>query len=346
MPPVRQRRNFSHISDFDRGRIIGMKEAGLSFREIGRRLNRDHTTVARIWSAWSEEGIQQHRPAGRPPRRSNLREDRLLRRMATQDRFQTTRSIAVDWTRAMDRHVSMSTIYRRIASFGLHAYRPNRRLPLTAPQKAARLAWCQERRNWVDEWNHIVFSDESRFCLWQNDGRRRVRRYRGERRNLQLAERRHTALTPGVMVWGAICLGQRSPLVFIPGTLNAHRYINNVLEPVAVPFMQTLPNGIFQQDNARPHMANITRRFLEEAELQILPWPARSPDLSPIEHVWDMIGRRLRNLPRPPDNLDDLRHQVQVAWDEIPQQDIDHLLESMPRRVNACITVQSDVTHY
>jgi hypothetical protein len=104
-----------------------------------------------------------------------------------------------------------------------------------------------------------------------------------------------------------------------------------------------LPNGIFQQDNARPHTANITRTYLQQAQLQMLPWPARSPDLSPIEHLWDMMGQRLRLLPRAPHNLDELRHQLQVKWNDIPQE---NLIESMPRRVNACIAVNGDVTHY
>ncbi|RZC40361.1 DDE 3 domain containing protein [Asbolus verrucosus] len=54
-----------------------------------------------------------------------------------------------------------------------------------------------------------------------------------------------------------------------------------------------------------------------QTQLQMLPWPTRSPDLPPIEHVWDMIGRRLRVLPRSPDNLHDLRHHLEVTWTEI-----------------------------
>ena len=56
--------------------------------------------------------------------------------------------------------------------------------------------------NWVQEWHNVVFSDESRFYLWVHDGRKRVRRLRGERKNLELALERHTVLTQGVMVWG------------------------------------------------------------------------------------------------------------------------------------------------
>ena len=214
-------------------------------------------------------------------------------------------------------------------SFGMRSYRPFCCLPLTPRHRASRLEWCRERVNWRQEWQQIVFTDESRFCLWANDGRRRVRRFRGERRNMDFALPRHTALTQGVMIWGAITYGGRSPLVFIPGTLNAWRYVQTILEPVALPYLQGLQNPIFQQDNARPHTARVTMECLEEANVVVLPWPSRSPDLSPIEHVWDMIGVRLGNLPRAPDTLDELRLRIQEAWDELAQEDIDHLIQSM-----------------
>nr|KAH0807445.1 hypothetical protein GEV33_015346 [Tenebrio molitor] len=59
-----------------------------------------------------------------------------------------------------------------------------------------------------------------------------------------------------------------------------------------------------------------------------------SSDLHPIEHVWDVIGRRLTTLHCPPQTLAQLQHEIQVAWDQVPQKDIDHLISSMPRRLN------------
>ncbi|KAH0810441.1 hypothetical protein GEV33_012350 [Tenebrio molitor] len=77
---------------------------------------------------------------------------------------------------------------------------------------------------------------------------------------------------------------------------------------------------IFRQDNARSHIiARRTLQFLNEAGVNISPWPARSPDLNPIEQVWDMIGRRLTILHRPPQTLAQLQHEIQVAWNQVPQ---------------------------
>jgi transposase len=78
------------------------------------------------------------------------------------------------------------------------------------------------------------------------------------------------------------------------------RYVREVLRPVVVPYFRRVNNPLFQQDNARPHIANVSTDFLDDSQVDLLPWPPRSPDLSPIEHVWDLIDRRLTNLHNPP----------------------------------------------
>ncbi|RZB89833.1 DDE 3 and/or HTH Tnp Tc3 2 domain containing protein, partial [Asbolus verrucosus] len=148
------------------------------------------------------------------------------------------------------------------------------------------------------------------------------------------------------LVWGAICYGSRSPLVVIPGTLNANRFVDYVLEPVLIPYLQGLVNPIFQQDNARPHIARVAMEFLNNANVDLLPWPSRSPDLSPIEHVWDMVGRKINDLQPPPGSIDILQRRIIEAWDSIPQATIDSLILSMPNRLAECVRNRGGPTHY
>ncbi|GFW27823.1 transposable element Tcb1 transposase [Trichonephila clavipes] len=96
---------------------------------------------------------------------------------------------------------------------------------------------------------------------------------------------RHTGPAPGIMVWGGIGYHSLTPLVRIVGTLNSQRYISEVLEPVVLPYLQGLAAAIFQQDNAQPHVARIVQRFFFNQQIELLPWPARSLDLSPIENM-------------------------------------------------------------
>ncbi|GFW31981.1 uncharacterized protein TNCV_54621 [Trichonephila clavipes] len=96
---------------------------------------------------------------------------------------------------------------------------------------------------------------------------------------------RHTGPASRIKVWGGIGYHSRTPLVCIVGTLNSQRYISEVLEPVVLPYLQGLTTAIFQQDNASPHVARISQRFFDNHQIELLPWPVHSLDLSPIENM-------------------------------------------------------------
>ncbi|GFW72831.1 transposable element Tc1 transposase [Trichonephila clavipes] len=76
------------------------------------------------------------------------------------------------------------------------------------------------------------------------------------------------------------------------GILTGQRYVDDILRPHVGPFLNGLPEAIFQQDNARSHTARVAQDFLRY--FQTLPWPARSPDLSPVEHGirWEYMMSR------------------------------------------------------
>ncbi len=105
-----------------------------------------------------------------------------------------------------------------------------------------------------------------------------------------------------VCVWGAIGIDFRSDLVHFVGNVNAHIYIDEVINDQVIPIFQNRPNYTFMHDNARPHAALVTTNHLENLGIQVLPWPAKSP----IEHIciiYDEIERRLRTRPILPNNL-------------------------------------------
>ncbi|GFV96064.1 transposable element Tcb1 transposase [Trichonephila clavipes] len=154
---------------------------------------------------------------------------------------------------------------------------------------------------WAAEWNEVVFTDESRICLQHHDGRIRVWRYRGER----MLNNRHTGPASGVMVWGDI--GYYSSSTHWRYFKQPALHLRGVRATVVLPYNQSLATAIFQQDNARPHVARIVQRFFVNHQIELLPWPARSPDLSLIENMWSMVAQRLTQIIPPAATPDQLR---------------------------------------
>ncbi|GFY36293.1 transposable element Tcb1 transposase [Trichonephila clavipes] len=148
------------------------------------------------------------------------------------------------------------------------------------------------------------------------------------------------------MIWGGIGYHSRTPLVRIAGTLNNQRYISKVLEPVILPYLQGLATAIFQQDNARPHVARIAQKFFVNHQIELLPSPARSPDLSPIENMWSMVAQRLTQITPPAATPDQLWQRVEAAWSVVPQEHTQSLFESMPSRVAAVISNNGGYSGY
>ncbi|GFW28461.1 transposable element Tc1 transposase [Trichonephila clavipes] len=101
--------------------------------------------------------------------------------MVVNDHTASSRQLAAHWSTATGVLISASSIRRRLLHHGLRAKVPLFRIPLTANHRRLRLQWAQEHRAWQADWHQVVFSDASRFSLWDHDGRIRVRRYAGER---------------------------------------------------------------------------------------------------------------------------------------------------------------------
>ncbi|GFX74719.1 transposable element Tc1 transposase [Trichonephila clavipes] len=218
--------------------------------------------------------------------------------------------------------VSARTIQCRLQQSGLTARRPLLGLPLTQNHRCLRRQWCKERRMWAAEWNEVVFTDES--CIY-----------------VQTSRRLDSSLeTP----WreGAEQLRYALP----HWSYTSQRYISKVLESVVLPYLQGLAKDIFQQDNVQPHVARIVQRFFINHQIELLPWPACSPDLSPIENMWSMVAQRLTQITSPATTSDQHWQCVEVAWSAVPQEHIQRLFESMLRRVARVISNNGSYSGY
>ena len=191
----------------------------------------------------------------------------------------------------------------------------------------------------------VLFSDEPRFNLSFTDGKQRVWRRPGECVDEANVIERHRYGGGSVMIWGGISHRQKSGLITIVGSLKAAHYCNEVIDPIVLPYLRQRHAAIFQQDNARPYSARHTRDHLQQNNVHVLDWPARSPDLSPIEHLWDHLGQKVKGR-NDVNNVRDLARALHQEWQRITLQTIRHLISSTHRRCNSVIHVHGGHTGY
>ena len=334
-----------------RWRIVALRiDAGWSLRRIAGHLNVSLGGVRCILRIFEETDDVVDRPRSGRPRVTDQEDDNYVIEESRQHPFDSAETLR---NRLRDEHhvnASLSTISRRLRAGGLRSYRPFRCPPLSPEHRATRLQWAQQHQHWsaLRQWRHVVFSDESRFCVFHLDGRLRVRRSPNTRYSNESARVHVTPFGGGsIMVWGAISWNHKSALVVIDGNLTGLRYLEEILQNVAIPFgLESVgPGFIYQDDNARPHRARIVTDFHEQnMDYVHMSWPSRSPDMNPIEHAWDQLGRSV--YARNPRNLNELRHYLMEEWDNLPQYRIRRLIRSMRRRCDSVIAAGGGMTRY
>ncbi|GFX97758.1 transposable element Tcb2 transposase [Trichonephila clavipes] len=310
-----------HLDAFTRSRIIWKVGDCRSVTSMAVEFGIAHSIVSRLWRQFQTTGTAIRGFSSGRPRGTTPADDWHIVLQARRNMPLTAGETTRHTTQATGRPISRFTVARRLHGGGLFARRPVRCVPLTPDHRRRRSLWCREHRNWRDnEWGRVLFTDESRFSF-SSDSLSHT--------HLERAGKPQSSL--GTSLKGT-------------GSVNGTRYCNEFLLPYVRLFRGTMGlRFLSMDDNAPCHHTVASEQFLKSEDIERrMDRPARSPDLNPIEHVFDFLGRRLAARTLPPVTIRELRLALQDEWAAMPQQLIDTLILSMGRCCETCLAVRGD----
>jgi hypothetical protein len=221
---------------------------------------------------------------------------------------------------------------------------------LRARHIKARLEFAHKYKDWtVDNCKRVVWSDETKVNHFGSDGREWCWRKRGER-----FQARHVQPTVkfgggSLMIWGCFTTHGVGDMCQIEGGMDAKLYaevFDDYVFPTIDHYGMDRERFMFQQDNDPKRTSRLAREWFNEHQVRLLDWPAQSPNLNPIEHLWDHLKRRLSRYEQVRTSMDELWQRVQTEWDNIPAKVCVKLIEGMPRRVAAVLEAKGGYTKY
>jgi transposase len=321
---------------------------GKSAREVASNLNVSISSAIKIRNA-DKENIPAPK-MGRPSKISN----ETRRNMARQFNSGVLKSLRDGQLMVQSADgglVHTRTVQRLLKKEGVKAYVQQKKPCLTLNHNADRLQFAKAHLHWtVEQWSKVMFSDETTISRVGSFGKKF---YYSSLLHKRLKPHQVKGTKQGgggkIMVWGCMTYHGVGDASWISGRINAEAYIDVLKDYVLASrdwYDMDPETFIFQQDNASVHTAHIVKAFFAESNLTVMKWPANSPDLNPIEHLWSYLKTQLNAYKEDPKTMDELWERVQEVWTKIPTDYIHKLYESMPRRMEEVIRNRGGNTKY
>jgi transposase len=338
------------ISNDRRNQIQTLISAGGSTRTIARAANVSHQTVYRVSKQFAFSVCSDPKLKGGRPQKLDARDRRALVRCVTSGRADTSTDLLHQSADSIRSSVSPSTIRRALKQEGLKSSVKQKKPLLLPRHKSQRLSFARKYQDWTEkDWARVLFSDETKINRLGADGRKWV----WKRPHSQILQQ-HVKQTlkfggGGLMFWGCMSSRGVGHACKVEGGINSTLYIEILGGEMhqSLRFLRMEEDGaILQQDNAPAHMSRAATEWFNANRVELLDWPAQSPDLNPIEHLWDYLKRRLSDYEQPPESIHKLWERVQVEWEKITPDFCARLVNSMPQRIQAVLDAKGGHTKY
>lgn len=330
-----------------RNLVVKLASEGKSLREIGRIIGRCHNTIKKILDKYKKvKNVEDFPRSGRPKILSAV-EKRTIARRVKANPWESAVKIAEERTVTSGESVSASTVRRALHEHGLYGRVPRKKPLISVKNQKKRLEYAKKHKNEDNSfWEKCLFTDECKIEIF---GRKKSQKiWRGKNKEYDENNVTKTVKHGGgsVMVWGCMAASGVGNLVFIDSTINSIDYLN-ILKANLQESVDKLCLGsswVFQQDNDPKHTARIVKEWLLYRTPKQLDHPPQSPDLNPIEHLWEHLDRQIRK--RPINNKESLKSAIIEEWNNISAEITKNLVHSMPRRLAAVIKAKGKQTKY
>jgi hypothetical protein len=214
----------------------------------------------------------------------------------------------------------------------------------------ARYEFALEHQYWTKaDWRRVVWSDETKVNRLGPDGRNWVWKKRGGAITEQHVEGTTKFGGGSIMVWGCMTSQGVGYACRIGSRMDSALYtriLDDELLSTLADYGLKDEDVIFQQDNASVHTAQIVNQWFKDHTIATLQWPAQSPDLNPIEHLWQHLKKRLAQYENEPSGILELWRRIEMEWNSIPQKTCLNLIDSMPKRIAEVIKAKGGYTKY
>jgi transposase len=278
------------------------------------------------------------------------RQRRQLARWVTSGSADTAVDLQAELRATSGTAVSVQTVRNALKSLGMKAYVKKKKPLLTPRHRKQRLDFAIKYQHWTrEDWHRVVFSDETKINRLGSDGVKWV--WKNPQAQLTHHHVTGTAKFGGgsLMLWGCMAAHGVGHCCRIDGRMDATLYV----EILQGEFLGTLTHFglgrgdiVFQQDNDPKHTSRIAQKWFRANNIQLLDWPAQSPDLNPIEHLWHYLKRQIASGGEPPRSIHDLWLKVESEWEKIPSHVCANLIDSMPDRIQAVLKAKGGHTNY
>lgn len=316
-------------------------------REIGQLLGRTHSTVQWIINKYRYEGLVQDKAGrGRKKLCSEYDERFILRKIKIDPKISVPK-LTKEVSQRINKPVSTETVRRILRKSGYNGRIARKKPFISKVNRQKRIEFAEKYVNEpVEFWTNVIFTDETKINLFGSDGRQIV--WRKPNTELDGKNIVKTVKHGGgsLMLWGAMGANGTGNLYEIRGIMDKNVYLD-ILKTNLKPSAQKLNMPrlfYFQQDNDPKHTAKIVKEWLLYNVPKLLNSPPQSPDLNPIENLWQILKNEVQSSNC--SSLEEFRNVVFTAWENISADVTKKLVQSMPSRLKAVIEAKGGSTKY